>query len=136
MRLLLDTSALIPALADPEALSPTTRQALEDEGNSVYFTPVSIWEIERKVALGLLVAPAADLVAEARASFTELSITAEHGEAKGRFSSWDRDPASPVGRHKDPDDRLIIAQALCEGMTVVTTDTVFAKYGVAVMQPA
>ncbi|OZC01442.1 type II toxin-antitoxin system VapC family toxin [Rubricoccus marinus] len=133
MRLLLDTYALIYALSDPGVLSPPARAMIEDPDNEVYFTPVSVWEIARKVAIGKLTAPSSNLLPAARDLFTELPVRAEHGLLKGEFSEVDHANSRKYDGHKDPDDRLIIAQALCEGLFVVTTDRVFELYGVVVL---
>lgn len=123
MRLLLDTYALIYALARPGDLAAPARREIAAPGNEVFFTPAGVWEIEIKVSIGKLERPAADVVEAARAVFAELPITAAHAAAAGRL---------PL-HHRDPFDRMIIAQALAEGLTVVTPDEKFAPYGVPVM---
>lgn len=123
MRLLLDTYALIYALAQPDELGEPARSEIADATNEVFFTPANIWEIEIKVSVGKLERPAADLVETARASYVELPITAKHAAAAGRL---------PL-HHRDPFDRMIIAQALAEGLTVATPDEKFFLYGVDVI---
>lgn len=124
MRLLLDTHALVYALARPEALGEETRAVLVDPAHEVYFSAASIWEIEIKAALGKLERPSADVAVEARAQgFTELVITSEHAVRAARL---------PL-HHRDPFDRMLVAQALEEGLSLVTDDALVAAYDVAVL---
>lgn len=122
MRLLLDTHALIWWLTDNPKLSNTARQALAAPSNAAYVSSCSGYEIAYKHQLGKLAFPLpfplVDLVRRAR--FAPLPITVEHAEAAGRLP----------GPHRDPWDRLLIAQARVEALTLVTLDPVFAGYGV------
>lgn len=91
--------------------------------NEIRVSPVSAVEISIKVAKGKLDAPG-DLVAQmARHGFTALPVTIEHGVAMLGFPT----------KHGDPFDRLLIAQARCEGLTIVTADRAFAAYDVPIM---
>ena len=123
MRLLLDTYALIYALAEPGELEEPAQAELAASENDVFFTPASIWEIEIKVSIGKLERPAADVVAAAQSSFDELVITSEHAAAAGQL---------PM-HHRDPFDRMIIAQARAEGLVVVSPDETFPLYDVDLM---
>ncbi|HUF10557.1 MAG TPA: type II toxin-antitoxin system VapC family toxin [Rhodothermales bacterium] len=123
-RLLLDTHALIWALADPDELSTASRDAIESPATTVLVSPASVYEINLKVALGKLHAPAIDLVSSiAAVGFTELPLRLAHAALAGCLSF----------HHRDPFDRLLIAQAQLEDLTVVTRDTHFTRYGLSVL---
>lgn len=118
MRLLLDTHLLLWALAAPSRL-PARAQTLVAKGD-IYVSAASIWEISIKSALGKLVAdPREVLAALGPAGFTELPITGEHATRV-----LDLPPI-----HRDPFDRLLVAQALAEPMRLLTNDSVLAGYG-------
>lgn len=123
MRLLLDTHALLWWLADDPTLSEGAISAVAEARNSVYVSAVSAWEIAIKRSLGKLRAPE-DLENQLRAHhFTPLPIQFSHALAVGKLSH----------HHRDPFDRLLIAQALAEGLTIVTRDTHVPRYGVDVI---
>ena len=116
---LLDTHVLLWWLADDARLGARARDVIRDGRNLVYVSAVSAWEISIKKALGKLDAPD-DLSATIGAErFIELPITIQHGELAGQLP--------PI--HRDPFDRMLIAQAQVEGLTLVTTDPVAEKYG-------
>lgn len=122
MRLLLDTHALLWWLAD-EGLTDQAREAVADEANLVMVSAVSAWEISIKKALGKLAAPD-DLERQVDdGGFTPLQITIRHGIAAGELPR----------HHDDPFDRMLIAQAVAEGLTIVTHDKRFADYNVAIL---
>lgn len=122
MRLLLDTSALLWWLAD-EGLAVQARDAIADPENLVAVSAVSAWEISIKKALGKLSAPD-DLEHQVQAGrFTPLPVTFAHGVAEGQLAR----------HHDDPFDRMLIAQAVAEGLTIVTRDKRFSDYNVALM---
>ncbi len=122
MRLLLDTHALLWWLAD-EGLSSQTRDAIADPANLVAVSAASAWEIAIKKALGKLTAPD-DLEQQVQAGgFVPLPINLAHGIAAGQLAR----------HHDDPFDRMLIAQAIAEGLTIVTRDKRFEDYGVALM---
>ena len=124
MRLLLDTNALIYLVGAPDAMRAEARDAVREPANDVFFSAANVWEIEIKVAKGTLARPASDLVAAATLQgYAELAISARHGEAAGRLPT----------HHRDPFDRVLIAQAQAEGLTVVTRDGAFAPYDVPVL---
>lgn len=123
MRLLLDTHALIWWLAEGTRLSQEAQTAIRHRDNEVSVSSVSAIEISIKVAKGKLRAPA-DLVEQiARHGFRPLPVTIEHGLAMLKITA----------NHGDPFDRLLIAQARCEGLTIVTADRAFATYDVPIM---
>lgn len=122
MRLLLDTHALLWWLADAE-LAPQAREKIADPANTVAVSAVSAWEISIKKALGKLSAPG-DLLEQVQASdFSPLPIAIDHALAAGQLPR----------HHEDPFDRMLIAQAQLEQMTIVTRDKRFADYDVAVL---
>jgi PIN domain nuclease of toxin-antitoxin system len=119
VRLLLDTNALLWWLAD-EGLTVQARDAIADPENLVVVSAVSAWEISLKKALGKLAAPD-DLEHQVQAGgFIPLPITIAHGVAAGQLAR----------HHDDPFDRVLIAQALAEGLTIVTRDKRFSDYNV------
>ena len=119
-RLLLDTHVLIWWLADDPSLGPRARSLIADERNEVYVSAATAWEISIKRALGKL-DMAEDLgpILEEE-GFEALPITFFHGEQAGRLPP----------HHRDPFDRVLIAQAQAEGLELVTNDGAFAAYGV------
>lgn len=124
MRALLDTHALLWWLSDDPDLTRTARKAIADTGNSLIVSAVSAWEIATKVRLGRL-PTAADLAADfvgyvERQGFELLSISAEHGVRAGLLP----------GPHKDPFDRMLIAQAQAENLPIISNEAVFASYGI------
>src|SRR4051812_6894323 len=121
-RLLVDTHALLWWLTDDPALSAVARVALADPENDPAVSAASIWEIAIKRSLGRLSAPddlPQTIVSE---GFTLLAVDAQH--------AW-RVRELPL-HHRDPFDRLLIAQALTQRMPIVTADAQFDVYGVEV----
>ena len=122
MKLLLDTHALLWWLADDARLGPKARDHVEDSGNTILVSQVSLWEIAIKVSLGRLAALPGLPVVLADAGVRRLGIEDEHLR---RLESlpW---------HHRDPFDRLLIAQAQAEALTVLTADPAFGDYAVPV----
>ena len=119
-RLLLDTHAFLWWLADAPQLSDAARKAIGDERNEVFVSAASGWEIAIKRQLGKLQAPD-DLDAAVEAEgFSHLPISFFHGEQAGLLP----------GHHRDPFDRMLVAQAQAEGLVIVTADPKLALYGV------
>lgn len=124
MRLLLDTHALLWMLAKPEELRPDTQALLTASGQALWFSPASLYEYHYKVATGKLEPTVADIRAAALASgLTERPITGLHAQHAARL---------PL-HHRDPFDRLLIAQAMLDDLTLVTRDGVFPAYGVSLL---
>lgn len=124
MRLLLDTHALIWALSAPGKLPQRVRLAIEDSSNEVFASAASAWEISIKHALGRLVFPLARLGSElAKASIAELPVTIRHARAVSAL------PA----HHRDPFDRMLVAQAATEGLSLVSRDPQVRRYQVTVL---
>jgi PIN domain nuclease of toxin-antitoxin system len=120
MNFLLDTHVLLWALSSPERLGDETRRMLENSTNIVFASAVSAWEIEIKRNLGKLRAPA-DLEAEVRVvRFTELPLRFSHVRALARLPNL----------HRDPFDRVLVAQAVADDLTLVTRDRRLLEYPV------
>ena len=120
MNLLLDTHTLLWWLADHPTLSPRARAAIGEPENGVFLSAVVVWEIRIKQSLGKLRLPRAFGEALRSEAFIELPVTAEHAHALATLAS----------HHRDPFDRMLIAQAKVEGLSIVTRDEAFAPYGV------
>ncbi len=121
MRLLLDTHALIWAASDPDRLSGRAAAAIIDADNDVYVSAVSGWEVAIKRARGRLQFPdvTPQMLAELR--LIELPVTLRHAS----------EIAALPDHHRDPFDRMLIAQSRAESLTVVSRDRAFADYDVA-----
>lgn len=122
MRLLVDTHLLLWATARSRRLPRAARLLLEDPANEVLFSAASLWEIVIKAALrrpDFTVDVAALRPALTEMGFTELPVSGAHAE---RLASL-----PPV--HKDPLDRMLVAQSLAEPLVLLTNDGVLADYG-------
>jgi len=126
MRLLLDTQVFLWWCADDRRLGEAEREAIRDEANDVFLSAASVWEMAIKQALGRLQVPERPSTVVARLGIDRLPITFEHAEATARL------PAV----HRDPFDRLLVAQAKVEGLTLVTTDPLVRSYPGVVFLPA
>jgi PIN domain nuclease of toxin-antitoxin system len=123
VNLLLDTHVLLWAAGEPEKLSKRAHRLLSDAGNALLFSAASLWEIAIKQGIGRH-----DFKVDARVlrrglldnGYVEIPVTSAHAVA------LDTLPAI----HKDPFDRILVAQALIEGVTLVTTDAQVARYPV------
>ena len=125
MRFLLDTHALLWFLAGSENLPLAVRIALQDDAHEVFVSAVSAMEVTTKFRLGKL--PSAEILAKrfeatvAEKGFLPLPITMAHAECAGSLRIT----------HKDPFDRLLIAQGLLEPMTLVSNEAMFDSFGVS-----
>ncbi len=124
MRLLLDTHAFLWWIAGDEALSAAARAAIADESNGIFISAASVWEIATKHRIGKLPGVAA-LIANldgtiAAQGFTGLPIDLRHGQTAGALP----------GPHRDPFDRMLIAQAMLEDLVLVSNEQPFDAYGV------
>jgi PIN domain nuclease of toxin-antitoxin system len=121
MKLLLDTHLLLWAAGRPSRLSATARKLIDAPSNELLFSAASIWEVAIKRGLGR-----SDFQADPRLlrrglldnGYNELPILSDHVVAL--------DSLPPI--HKDPFDRLLVAQATVEGITLLTADTIVAQY--------
>lgn len=127
MRLLLDTHALVWWWTDDPRLPARARAAIADPNSTVYVSAVSAWEITTKHRVGKwpeverLIAEYASLLRRSR--FHALAISMEHAHRAGGLP----------GPHRDPFDRMLIAQGGLEALPIVTADPVFAAYGAEVI---
>src|ERR1700730_266071 len=128
MKLLLDTHICIWWAAQPKNLSPAALSALEDETNELLLSVASVWEMQIKIQLG------------------KLKLSLPLRELVKNQQETNNLTVSPVGlphvlalealpfHHKDPFDRLLIAQSIEEGLTLVTADSQFSAYSVKLLQ--
>lgn len=123
MNLLLDTHVLLWWLDDHPSLSQRCRSAIADGSNLVFVSAAVVWEIRIKQAVGKLKIPTAFRRILVQQPFNWLPITVDHAHALEGL---------PL-HHRDPFDRMLIAQAHIEGFTVVTHDFIFRKYKIPVM---
>lgn len=127
MKLLLDTCAFLWFLADSPLLSQTARVHLLDPANEVYLSAVSVWEIARKFAQGRISLPShpSTLIPAVRrdSGIASLSLTEMDALAAEKLQLF----------HKDPFDRMLIAQALMGGLAIITSDRAFEPYPVRVI---
>lgn len=121
MRLLLDTHILLWAAGQDDRLSPAARRLLERPGNELVFSAASLWEVALKRQGGKSDFGAEPAVLRRmllESGYVELPITGIHAAATSTLP--------PI--HKDPFDRLLLAQAMTEGLTLVTADKVLSRY--------
>lgn len=127
MNLLLDTHCWLWQMLAPERLSPPIKEALRDPSNMTFLSVASMWEITIKYSLGKmsLPLPPEQYIPERLLSMGDLPLEIAQKHVL-HLSSL---PA----HHKDPFDRLLIAQAQVEGMTLLTADALIAKYDVPLL---
>ena len=121
---MLDAHAVLWWLADDPTLDRDARSAIADPMNDVLVSAASIWEIEIKRALGKLSAPTGLVAAVEEAGFDVLPITGPDAERAGTLPS----------HHRDPFDRMLVAQANRVGAIVVSRDPAFVAYGIDVLE--
>lgn len=123
-RLLLDTNvALWLLLGDRQRVSEAAVQALEETANEVALSAVTVWEIAIKRSLGKVTLPDGWAVSLRRLGFDPMPVTAIHAAAVERLP-W---------HHRDPFDRLLVAQASVEGYALVTADRRLPAYDVEIL---
>jgi PIN domain nuclease of toxin-antitoxin system len=125
VRLLLDTHILIWAAAGSDELPAAAAELISDGRNELFFSAVSIWEVAIKAGKGLpdfVVNPDRLRLRLVEAGYFELPVTGAHAAAVYGLPDV----------HKDPFDRLLVAQAISEGMALVTEDVLVARYPGAV----
>lgn len=121
MKYLLDTHLLLWAAAEPKRLPEAARALMEDAGNTLLFSAASLWEVAIKAGLGrpdFVVEPAVLRRGLLDNGYVELSVASEHAVATVTLP--------PI--HRDPFDRLLVAQAQVEGITLLTADSDVARY--------
>ena len=130
MRLLLDSQALLWWMEDSPRLGRHARDSIADPASIVWVSAAVAWEIVVKTALGRLVIKEPPQICIPREmehqAFQPLPVSNTHAFAV----------AALPNHHRDPFDRMLIAQAKTEGLTVVTADAMFARYGVMVLDAA
>jgi PIN domain nuclease of toxin-antitoxin system len=124
LHLLLDTHALIWWMTNSPSLPDTVRRLMVDKRNTIVVSAASAWEMATKVRLGRLPA-ASDITRNfqeylLQSGFESLPISAEHGIRAGLLS----------GPQRDPFDRMLIAQAQAENLTIVSNELAFDSYGI------
>ncbi len=124
MRVLLDTHAFLWWLAGSDRLSDPAHQAIEDEANDILVSAASAWEIATKHRLGRL-SGASEVALDipgaiADQGFEELDITVDDAGRAGAL----------LGSHRDPFDRMLIAQALARNLALISSESLFDSYGV------
>ncbi len=123
MRLLLDTHVLLWWLANDPSLNGASKAAIADPASVVFVSAATAWEIAIKQALGKLEAPS-DLERQIELNrFEPLSISVAHAYSAGTLPR----------HHDDPFDRMLVAQASAEGLTIVTRDPRLGPYGVSTL---
>ena len=126
MRLLVDTHVFLWWRGDDPRLGEAERAAIRDGQNDVFLSAASIWEIAIKQSLGRLQIPEPASAAAVRLGFEPLQISFAHAEATAQLPP----------RHRDPFDRLLVAQAKLEGLTLVTQDPSIREYPGVALLPA
>jgi PIN domain nuclease of toxin-antitoxin system len=124
VRLLLDSHALLWWLEDSPTLAREAYEAISEPTNQVLVSAVTIWELEIKRSAGKLKAPRQLLRRVEEENFTPLPITLHHGAAAGQLPR----------HHRDPFDRMLVAQAAVDDLTLVTRDPGFEAYRVKTLQ--
>lgn len=126
MRLLLDTHALVWATTEPERVAPEALGLIESSENEVFISVVSPWELAIKLSRRRIELPQVFYETLSDSQFNLLPVTIQHTEVI---------PALPH-HHRDPFDRMLIAQAQVEGLTLVTSDREIRRYPVSILPAA
>ena len=122
MKLLLDTHLLLWWLTNDKSLGREAKKLIGDPDNAVFVSSVTMWELWLKQSLGKLRLPDGIDGRLAGEGFEALNMTGEHARQVGALP-W---------VHRDPFDRMLVAQAECEGLTLLTADEALAGYGARV----
>ncbi len=124
MSLLLDTHAFLWWVTDSSDLSRRAREAIADPGTPVFVSAASAWEISIKRSLGRIDITDQDVAnGIAESGFLELAISARHALKAGGLPD----------HHRDPFDRMLVAQSQVEGLTLITRDRALAAYEVPIL---
>jgi PIN domain nuclease of toxin-antitoxin system len=124
MRYLLDTHIFVWFVTEPEKLGQEMHDSLRDFGNEVYLSAATFWEIAMNRNRGRMNFPGDVAEEMLAANFVELPVTGAHYEAAVALPEI----------HKDPFDRLLVAQALTEGLVLVTRDKLLSAYNVPMVR--
>lgn len=123
-RYLLDTHVVLWCFTNDPTLAEGARRVIVDKANTIFVSAVNSWEITIKKALGKLRAPENFEEMVRQRQFTPLPITIAHTLAVGDL---------PLGEHKDPFDRLLVAQTKVEDLTLITRDADLGQYGIPIL---
>lgn len=124
MEILLDTHILIWALSDPKKLNPKARGQIESAENLAFVSLASLWELQIKESINKVKLPKNFFESIEPCGFELLPINLSHIQYLRKL---------PL-HHRDPFDRMLIAQANCEGLTLITSDKAISKYKVKILQ--
>lgn len=119
-RILIDTHVLLWWLKDDDNLGISAGQLIDDESNAIYVSAVTSWEITIKRNKGLLKVPEDIDSVIGSAALSKLPISVFHGQKAGTLPE----------HHRDPFDRMLIAQAQAEGLELMTADSALPAYGI------
>ena len=125
MKYLLDSCALLWWISGSPVIGPETIQKVNNSSNRIYISSASIWEIYIKVSLGKLHIKGDILETVQTLDFSHLPIHFEHGKTAANLPLI----------HKDPFDRMLIAQASIDGLVLITSDKIIPKYEITVHDP-
>lgn len=125
MRLLLDTHTLIWGISEPEKLSEKTKELLSDVDNIILVSTASLWELQVKKSLNKIILPEDFIFQLQENGYELLNISYKHIE------KLDEIPLI----HRDPFDRILIAQSMHENIPLITKDSEIAKYNVKIILP-
>ena len=125
MKLLLDTHAFLWMSLDDPQLSETVRERFSDTANELYLSPASFWEIAIKISIGKYT------LSEPLAEFVKREIVVNDLKVLPIGPDHAAKVVALPFHHKDPFDRMLVAQAMVEGLPIVGCDAIFDRYGVA-----
>jgi len=123
MRFLVDAHALLWALGEPSALSPAARDAIADPSNLIVVSSVSLWECAIKASIGKLELPEDFFDSVPEAGYEVMPIRISHLKAYRTL---------PM-HHRDPFDRILVAQARAEALTLISRDSEISKYDIEIL---
>lgn len=123
MKLLLDTHVVLWLLADNQRLGPGIRTVISEAAGGVYVSVICLWELKIKAGLGKLTLPEGFNRTVMDSGLSVIPVDSRHVDALDRLS-W---------HHRDPFDRMLIAQALVEGLTLVSADRMIGLYDAPVL---
>lgn len=123
MRFLVDTHALLWALGEPSALSPAARDAIADPSNLIVVSSASLWECAIKASIGKLDLPEGFFDSVPEAGYEVMPIRISHLNVYRTL---------PM-HHRDPFDRMLVAQARAEAITLISRDPEIAKYDIEIL---
>jgi PIN domain nuclease of toxin-antitoxin system len=129
MRLLLDANVVLWMLSDPQRLTKRARRIVEDDRNELFFSLASVWEVAIKIAKGKLIIPGGT----AESLLPELQKLGVVVLPIDQLSIFRTQTLPQFADHKDPFDRILVAQAVELGLTILTGDSDIPRYSVPVI---